>query len=41
MDETVIWVIIGVALASIVSAINQLRSEIARTNSTLGELLAL
>jgi len=38
MDETFIWVIIGVALAIIVSAINQLRSELARTNSTLDKI---
>jgi ribosomal protein L7/L12 len=38
MDQTVVWVIMGVALTSIVSAINQLRSEIARTNSTLDKI---
>jgi hypothetical protein len=39
MDERVIWAIIGVLLLiSIESAINKLRSEIARTNLTLDKI---
>jgi ribosomal protein L7/L12 len=38
MDETVIWLIIAVGFTSIASALNQLRSAIARTNSTLDKI---